>query len=71
MPDSYEHLKAHFDRIAEANREARHAREKRLETALRDLLAVISADDLIPESVSYMRQARAVLAENLSPPDAL
>lgn len=32
-------------------------------TALRDLLAVIEADDLIPESVSYMRQARAALAK--------
>jgi hypothetical protein len=36
-------------------------REERLETALRDLLAVIAADDLIPESVSYMRQAREAL----------
>jgi len=38
-------------------------KEQRLETALRDLLAVISADDLIPESVSYMRQARAALLD--------
>jgi hypothetical protein len=39
----------------------RRMREERLETALRDLLAVIAADDLIPESVSYMRQAREAL----------
>lgn len=32
------------------------------EDALRDLLGVISTDDLIPESVSYMRQAREALA---------
>ena len=38
-------------------------RKRRLETALRDLLAVISADDLIPESVSYMRQAREALLD--------
>jgi hypothetical protein len=36
-------------------------RERRLETALRDLLTVIAADDLIHESVSYMRQARKAL----------
>jgi hypothetical protein len=36
-------------------------RLRELETALRDLLNVIAADDLIPESVSYMRQARAAL----------
>ena len=34
-----------------------------LQEALRDLLDVISADDLVPESVSYMRQARAALAQ--------
>lgn len=33
----------------------------RLANALWDLLHVIEADDLIPESVSYMRQARKVL----------
>jgi uncharacterized paraquat-inducible protein A len=33
----------------------------KLETALSDLLAVIAADNLIPESVSYMRQAREAL----------
>jgi hypothetical protein len=33
-----------------------------LRVALSELLAVIAADDLIPESVSYMRQARAALA---------
>lgn len=38
-------------------------RAAKLEKALRDLLAVIAADDLIPESVSYMRQARAALAD--------
>jgi hypothetical protein len=31
--------------------------------ALRDLLAVIAADDLVPESVSYMQQARAAIAK--------
>lgn len=35
--------------------------------ALRDLLNVIAADELIPESVSYMQQARAVIAEVESP----
>lgn len=30
--------------------------------ALRDLLNVIATDDLVPESVSYMQQARAALA---------
>lgn len=34
-----------------------------LEKALRDLLDVIAADNLIPESVSYMRQARAALPQ--------
>lgn len=29
--------------------------------ALRDIMRVISTDDLIPESVSYMKQARAAL----------
>jgi hypothetical protein len=38
-------------------------RKLRLATALRDLLAVISADELIPESVSYMRQAREALLD--------
>ncbi len=31
--------------------------------ALRDVLNVIAADDLIPETVSYMRQARAAIAK--------
>jgi hypothetical protein len=31
--------------------------------ALRDLLNVIAADDLVPESVSYMQQARAAIAK--------
>jgi hypothetical protein len=31
--------------------------------ALRDLLNVIAADDLVPESVSYMKQARAAIAK--------
>lgn len=31
--------------------------------ALRDLLQVIATDELIPESVSYMQQARAALAK--------
>jgi hypothetical protein len=31
--------------------------------ALRDLMNVITADELIHESVSYMRQAQAVLAK--------
>lgn len=35
-----------------------------LQKALDDLLKVIAADELIPESVSYMRQARAVLAKS-------
>lgn len=35
--------------------------EPSVRQALRDLLDVIAADDLIPESVSYMRQARAAL----------
>lgn len=30
--------------------------------ALRDLLRIIEIDELIPESVSYMQQARAALA---------
>ncbi|MGD9613819.1 MAG: hypothetical protein AB7H90_01330 [Alphaproteobacteria bacterium] len=34
-----------------------------LATALRDLLNVIQTDNLIPESISYMRQARAALAK--------
>jgi hypothetical protein len=34
-----------------------------LRTALQDLLNVISADDLIPENVSYMRQARAAVTK--------
>lgn len=33
----------------------------RLATALRDLLKVIEADDLIPESVGYMKQAAAAM----------
>jgi hypothetical protein len=33
-----------------------------VKTALTDLLHVIEVDELIPESVSYMQQARAVLA---------
>ena len=33
-----------------------------LREALKDLLEVIATDDLVPESVSYMRQARAALA---------
>jgi len=36
-------------------------------TALRDLLDVIAADDLIPETVSYMKQARAALADQPEP----
>lgn len=42
-----------------------------LEKALRDLLDVIAADNLIPESVSYMRQARAALpqASASAPPE--
>lgn len=32
-----------------------------LRTALRDILNVIAADDLIPESVSYMKLAREAL----------
>ncbi len=31
--------------------------------ALRDLVNVIAADALVPESVSYMRQARAAIAK--------
>jgi len=31
--------------------------------ALRDLVNVIAVDDLVPESVSYMRQTRAALAK--------
>ena len=38
------------------------ARVLRLEAALEGLLEVISNDDLVPESVSYMREARAALA---------
>lgn len=34
----------------------------KLEAALKDVLQMIATDDLIPESVSYMREARAVLA---------
>lgn len=34
-----------------------------LAVALRDLLDVIAVDNLIPEAVSYMRQARAALAK--------
>lgn len=32
-----------------------------LRTALADLLAVIAIDELIPESVSYMQEAREAL----------
>jgi hypothetical protein len=32
-----------------------------LRTALRDLLDVVTTDDLIPESVSYMKQAREAM----------
>jgi hypothetical protein len=39
------------------------ARIARLGVALRDLLAVVANDDLIPESVSYMKQARAAIQE--------
>jgi Lar family restriction alleviation protein len=35
--------------------------------ALRDLLTVIETDSLIPESVSYMRQARAAVAKAIEP----
>ncbi len=31
--------------------------------ALRDILEMIAADDLVPESVSYMREARAAVAK--------
>lgn len=31
--------------------------------ALRDLLALISIDSLVPESVSYMREARAAITK--------
>ncbi len=37
--------------------------EKNLLKALEDLLMVIEHDQLIPESVSYMAQARQVVAE--------
>lgn len=37
------------------------ARIVQLELALYDLLTVIATDQLIPESVSYMRQARAAI----------
>jgi hypothetical protein len=69
VADSYDELKAHFDRIAAKHRSERAAQIKALEAenhslreALTDLLNVIAADDLIPESVSYMKQARKVLA---------
>jgi hypothetical protein len=42
--------------------------QKELTTALEDLLQVITNDELIPESVSYMKQARAALAKAKSHP---
>ncbi len=39
------------------------AQRDELFSALKDLLNVISADDLIPETVSYMRQARAAVSK--------
>jgi chromosome segregation ATPase len=38
-----------------------HTQRKQLAEALRDLLMVIETDQLIPESVSYMKQAHAAL----------
>lgn len=35
---------------------------ERLSVALEDLLKIIAVDELIPESVSYMVQARAAVA---------
>lgn len=49
---------ARLQNLQEAERKLTAARE-----ALRDLLEVIEVDNLIPESVSYMRQARAALTE--------
>lgn len=37
--------------------------EDQLATALRDLLNVIAVDELIPESVSYMKQARQAMRD--------
>lgn len=38
------------------------AENERLRVALREIVWVIETDALIPESVSYMQQARAALA---------
>lgn len=52
---------------AESEVSALTAQRERLRTALDDILCVIIADDLIPESVSYMREARAALALSATP----
>lgn len=49
-------------RLTEIAHESRVERDELL-AALKGLLGVIEADDLIPESVSYMRQARAAVAK--------
>jgi hypothetical protein len=50
-----------FISLTEDNARLREERE-RLRNALRDLLDVVAEDDLIPESVSYMKQAREALS---------
>jgi hypothetical protein len=48
-------------RLMNENARLREERD-RLLNALRDLVAVVAEDELIPESVSYMKQAREALS---------
>lgn len=45
--------------------EAIRSNRENLESALRDLLAVIREDELVPDSVSYMQNADAALAASV------
>lgn len=74
IPDGDCDTLAHIDEVAEAltaaREEGRREERKRcaaLRQALQDIMDVIATDALIPESVSYMQQARAALALPGSP----
>jgi hypothetical protein len=50
-----------FLSFAQEQRDLHFARAEKLHKALSDILRVIEMDELIPESVSYMKQARDAL----------
>lgn len=69
LTQAFERIAAQSELLSKRAEAHDTGRVKQLETALSELVDVVAADHLVPESVSYMRQAREALAN--MPPGAV